>query len=120
MNRAQLALAFGALAMATACQSTPQQAVPAILTDSGPETMNTLKATLASAMGQAQVELGAGDPTRTSAITVLPPPLGPMETASMAMPTQFELMMRGDTCMVVHGETGEEHPLDLPCRPLEG
>jgi len=120
MNRAQLALALGALAMATACQSTPQQAVPAVLTDRGPETMDTLKATLASAMGKAQVELGAGDPTTTSAITVLPPPLGPMETASTAMPTQFNLMMRGDTCMVVHGETGEEHPMDLPCRPLEG
>jgi len=120
MNRAQLALALGALAMATACQSTPQQAVPAVLADSRPETMDTLKATLASAMGQGRVELGAGDPTTTSAITVLPPPLGPMETASTAMPTQFNLMMRGNTCMVVHAETGEEHPMDLPCRPLEG
>lgn len=113
-------LAAGSLAMASACQLTPKDAVPAVLADDSPETMTTLKSTLAEAMGRANIELGAGDPTQSSTISVLPPPLGPMETASTAMPTVFTLMMEGDTCMAVHSETGEKYPMDLPCRPAEG
>ena len=117
----RLATAFlASLAMVGGCKLLQQEAVPAVLMDDSPDTMGTLKATLAEAMGRASVELGAGNPAETSMITVLPPPLGPMETASTAMPTQFDLMKRGETCMVVHSETGEEHLLDLPCRPAEG
>lgn len=115
---ARLAAAgLASLAMAGGCQLMKQEAVPALLMDDSPDTMGTLTATLAEAVGRASVDLGPGSPAEDSTITVLPPPLGPMETASMAMPTRFTLMKRGDTCMVVHSETGEEHLLDLPCRP---
>ncbi|MEM1150288.1 MAG: hypothetical protein AAGI03_07000 [Pseudomonadota bacterium] len=107
-------------AMLGGCQLTNEDAVPAVLMDDSAETMETLKATLADATGTASVELGAGDPTQTSAVTVLPPRLSPLETASTAMPTRFNLMMRGETCMVVHSETGEEFQIELPCRPAEG
>ncbi|MEM9738663.1 MAG: hypothetical protein AAF829_02260 [Pseudomonadota bacterium] len=109
---------IASLAMAAGCQTVTDEAVPAVLADDAPETMDRLKAGLAEAVGRANIELGAGDPTQTSTITILPPAPSPLETASVAMPTPFRLMMRGDTCMAVHGETGEEFAMDLPCTPV--
>lgn len=101
-----------------ACQMA-STATPARLTDNAPETMAALKAGLAEAMGKAKIDLGAGDLTQQSRISVLPPRLGPHEGASAAMPVQFDLMMDAETCFVIREDTGER--FDLPgvtCRKL--
>lgn len=109
---------LASLLAAGACQ-TPAASTPAALTATDAETMAVLKATLADAMGRAQIDLGPEDLTAMSSISVLPPPAGPAEDRSLARPTQFDLMMKADTCYAVRRDTGEEYALTgVSCRPL--
>ena len=75
------------------------------------ETMTELKSALAGAMETASVELGPDDLTQTSAISVLPPGLSPLENNSTAMPVMFDLMKQGDHCYIVKRDTGAEYIL---------
>jgi hypothetical protein len=80
--------------------------------------MARLKAALATAMGQAQVELGPGDPTHSSTLSVLPRPPGPPEDRSLALPTIFRLEMDGAACFVVREDSGARTALEgVTCRP---
>jgi hypothetical protein len=93
--------------------------VPAVLEDGSDETLSALRSHLAEAMGVANVELGAGDPTLVSTISVLPPRLGEHETRSPATPTQFNLIMIGKTCYAE--QEGSDTPVELTgiaCRAL--
>lgn len=90
------------------CQSTAP-AVPAVMISDDEAAMSALKQALAEAMGKARVELGAGDPTRQSRITVLPPRLGPLEGNSPSLPVAFDLMLSGETCFLVRVDTGARH-----------
>lgn len=101
-----------------ACQhhDTP---TPAVLVDGSDQSLSELSDQLASAMGVARVTLGAGDPTTTPSISVLPPALTDLEGRSTAMPTQFTLMLAGGECYAVRDETGDMIRLDgLTCRAL--
>jgi len=70
---------------------------------------------LAKAVGRAHVELGPSD---GRAVTVLPPPIGPYETNSPAMPIRFDIEKRGDACVAVRHDTGKAYPLPgVDCRP---
>jgi hypothetical protein len=112
------ALMIGVLA-AAACQSTEAPRRHAVLAAADSATMEKLKAVLAAAMSTAQVELGPGDLTQTSTVSVLPPRLGPYEGRSPALPTQFDIMMRGAKCLLVRRDTGAEYELvGVACRPL--
>ena len=92
---------------------------PAVLETADAETMATLTAALASAMGQAQTDLGPSDLTAESVIAVLPPPLGPGEDRSLATPTYFDLVIIDGDCVAVRRETGDQYVLDgVSCRPL--
>jgi hypothetical protein len=97
-------LASLAALLAGACQTAV--AAPAVLTHADPATMSRLRATLAQAVGRAQVELGPGDPTQSSVLSVLPPPPGPLEGRSLAKPTIFRLEIEGETCVLVRADTG--------------
>jgi hypothetical protein len=100
-----------------ACQSA-SAARPAVLTRADPATMVQLKAQLAKAMGRAQVELGPGDPTQSSTLSVLPPQPGPLEDRSLARPTPFRLEIDGATCSLVREDTGARIALaGVDCRP---
>ena len=106
---------LGALAL-TACQHT-QTVTPAVLADAETSTMDALRASLASAMGRAEIEFGAGDPTMTPSVAVLPPKPSSFETQSPAMPTLFELYMRGETCFAIRqGDDIEIALPGVPCR----
>jgi hypothetical protein len=103
-----------AAALAGACKST---AAPAVLAQADEAAMGRLKAALAKAMGQAEVQLGPGDPTQSSVVSVLPLPPGPLEDRSLAKPTVFRLAIEGETCFLVRGDTGERIPLEgVDCR----
>lgn len=101
-----------------ACQH-GASAVPAVLEDGSDATISMLKSHLADAMGVATVSLGAGDPTVGSTLSVLPPPLGEHETHSPATPTQFNLILIGNTCYAQRIESGARNELTgIRCRAL--
>lgn len=77
--------------------NTPQ---PAVLIQADSQTLSTLRTVLAEALGRGQVVLGPEDLSRTSRISVLPPPLGQYETRSPAAPTGFMLVTKGGLCYV--------------------
>lgn len=106
----------GAL-LAAACQ-TSLASQPAVLEKADAQTMAKVKSALAEAMGTATVEIGAGDPTETPSISVLPRPPGPYEDRSPAMPALFDLMLKENVCYAVRRETGEEYELKgVACKP---
>lgn len=103
-----------------ACQSSGAQ-TPAVLAAADAQTMAAVKSVLAEAMDRAGVELGPGNPTQTSTISVLPPPLSPHEDRSTASPTQFDIVLKGSNCFVIRRDTGEEFELKgVSCRPADG
>jgi hypothetical protein len=105
---------FLAAVLAGACKTT---AAPAVLTQADDATMGRLKAALAKAMGQAEVQLGPGDPTQSSVVSVLPLPPGPLEDRSLAKPTTFHLVIEDGACLLVRAETGERIKLEgVTCR----
>ena len=107
---------LGAAALA-ACQHA-QPTKPAVLQAADTDSLDALRAALGQAMDQAEIELGAGDPTETPSVAVLPPKPSRFETQSPAMPTLFDLYIRGETCFAVR--RGEAVEIALPgvsCRP---
>ncbi len=107
---------IGTLCMA-GCQSMAAE-TPAVLTAADEASMTRLRAVLGDAVGRANVTLGPGDVTQTSTISVLPPPLGPLETNSTAQPILFDIILRGETCVVVRRDTGAAFELaGVSCRP---
>lgn len=110
-------LLSAAMAVLGGCQTSAEM-TPAVLVSDDEASMQALKTALGEAVGRANVELGAGDPTKVSRVSVLPPPLGPLETRSVAKPAWFQIMMAGGDCMVMDVESGETHALKGgPCQP---
>jgi hypothetical protein len=106
---------FVAAVFAGCCQSVP--AAPAVLTQADEAAMGRIKATLAKEMGRSDIQLGPGDPTQTSTLSVLPLPPGPLEDRSLAKPTIFRLEIEGKACVLVREDTGARIPLDgVDCR----
>ena len=102
----------------SACQHN-QGAVPAVLADDSTESLSALKAGLATALNRAHIELGAGDPTTVSSVSVLPPRPTDLETRSPAMPDLFNLFIQNGRCYAVRDGSEAELALpDVPCRAL--
>ncbi|HWA00702.1 MAG TPA: hypothetical protein VG841_10360 [Caulobacterales bacterium] len=81
--------------------------------------MAKLRDVLARAMGEARIDLGAGDPTQASKISVLPRPLASVEGRSLARPAYFDIGIRHGRCVLTRRDTGQIFALDeIPCRPL--
>ena len=107
----------GGLLLVGACQSMGRQ-TPAVLASGDEASIAALKAALAKAVGRAQVELGPGDPTQVSVVSVLPPRLGAVDDRSLALPTAFRLEIEGETCFVVREESGARTAIEgATCRP---
>lgn len=108
---------LSALVPLAACQSDPQLAT---LTDGSPETIEALSLVLASAAGRARVQLGPGDVTKQPTVSVLPPPPGPLEGNSPAMPALFDIVLMDGDCYL-RAQDGEEMFLltGLGCVPFE-
>lgn len=121
MNRAigMTPLLLAASLLAGACQSAPRNGY-AVLASTDADTMTTVRLTLARAMNVASVEIGPGDLSAQSTISVLPPPPSSNEDRSTVMPTQFDIMLKDGACVVVRRDTGEAFALDgVKCRPLD-
>lgn len=103
--------------MLGACQHSAT-AAPATLADESPATIEALKSALGSAINRANVDLGAGDLSGASTVTVLPPRLTEHETRSPATPIVFSLFVKGDDCYAVQDGSEAKIPLpDVPCKP---
>lgn len=107
--------------MMSACQSHGGGgAQPAALAAADAETIGQVKLALAKAMGVANVELGVGDPTIVSTLSVLPPRPTPLEDRSLVQPTHFDLVLNKGRCLAVRRDTGEAYDLEgVTCRPLQ-
>lgn len=91
------ALALGS----AACQTTAQGSVrAALLLDDREPVITAIKTTLENVIQKGRVSLGPNELTRDSLVTVLPPPLGPYEGNSPAMPRYFELVTDGKNCFL--------------------
>jgi hypothetical protein len=108
IGRISMAILLAAV-LGGACKST---AAPAVLTQGDEAAMGRLKAALAKAMGQAEVQLGPGDPTQSPVVSVLPLPPGPLEDRSLAKPILFRLTIEGEACLLVREDTGERIALE--------
>jgi hypothetical protein len=101
-----------------ACQSA-EPARYAVLERADEASIAQIKSALAAMMGTATIALGPSDPTQSSNISVLPRPLGPHDDRSTALPTQFDLMLRGTDCILVRRGTHDERALPgVACRAL--
>ena len=113
-------LTAGAL-LSGGCVTGAAYRMPAVLAGADEDAMAALKAGLADALEVGRVELGAGDPTTSPVITVLPPVLGPHEDRSPARPILFDLELRGGACVAVRHDTGEAFDLaGVACRAYGG
>ena len=98
-----------------------QSAEPVIarLPDTSPETLDLLKDQLADALGTARIEFGAGDLSQDSIITVLPPPLGSLDTRSPSAPEAFDIRMDDKSCFLIRRKNNERIDLDgITCLPV--
>jgi hypothetical protein len=91
--------------------ATPGPAVPARLANTEVATMTEVRATLARAVGRARIELGPEDMSTSTSISVLPPPLGPYDTRSLAVPRVFDIKIAGGACVLVARDDGQTYPL---------
>ncbi len=112
-------VALAAALLAAACQ-TSFASQAAVLESGDTETLAKVKAALADAMGRTDIEFGAGDPTQTPAISVLPRRPSSYEDRSPATPTLFDLTLRDGVCYATRRDTGDAVALEgVACRPLE-
>ncbi len=110
-----LAMAGGLLA---ACQ-TPAM-TPAVLAPADAGNLAKVTTAMREATGQARLELGPVDAAAPGEIFLLPPPPGPFETHSLAVPVRFDIMMQDGACFAVDPETGTAHRLaGVACAPRQ-
>lgn len=103
--------------IALAACATGASAAPARLADTREDNIRALTTALASAVGRATIELGAADLDAATTIPVLPPPLSPLETRSLAAPILFDLEIENGACRAVRRDTGGVFPLPgVRCR----
>ena len=113
-----LAGLFAALFVLGGCKTAPKP-VAGQFTELDEAALEEVNSVLAEAVGRAQFELGPEGLIGTSSITVLPPPLGPNETRSPALPEVFGILKRGDACMLFRIRDSEIYPLSMAkCEPV--
>lgn len=98
------------------CASAGGEQRPAVI---APDALPAVTSALATELGTASVELGTTDPLTEPLLVVLPPPLGPLETASPAAPRMFDISIDAAACYL--RERGADAVIRLPreaCAPL--
>jgi hypothetical protein len=74
-------------------------------------TILKVRAVLATAIGRTRFELGPEDLATSSSISVLPPPLGPLETRSLVVPKAFDIKVQNGACILVARDDGKIYPM---------
>ena len=108
------ALMVGAAACHTVENGGPR---PAVLVADTPEARDAIKTVVLSATRDGQVSFAGSDLAREPVIVVQPPPPGPFEGNSPALPVYFDLMTNGKECFARERRTGTLPPLPgVACR----
>lgn len=103
--------------MTGACQLSAGAQQPALLMQGDGAALDRLKVALAREMGRTAVDIGPSDPTRSSVISVLPLPAGPLNDRDLSLPTVFRLESDGRACALVREDTGRRIDLaGVTCR----
>ncbi|WAC47725.1 hypothetical protein OVA03_13585 [Asticcacaulis sp. SL142] len=113
MTLVKLALAALVLGL-SACQTKAGSSAAdrtATVDLSVPEIRAAISAALAKTLNRGRVELGVTASDQTSTVTVLPPPLGPHETHSTAVPIRFDIIRRKGECLAVRADDGSVNAL---------
>lgn len=105
----RLILALTGILGLTACQSVAADQPARLIPEAA--SLNDLKVALSQMMPTGRIDFGPSDPTETSSITVLPPPVGQHETRSTALPVRFDLILRDGNCFVMRHDTGDSREL---------
>jgi hypothetical protein len=93
---------------------------PARLAQTDSTTMTAVRTALSRALGRTRIELGPENLATSTSISVLPPPLGPYDTRSLATPSVFDIRMDGGTCVLVARADGKTYPLTgVRCRAMQ-
>lgn len=103
-TRLKLSWLWPILGLSSACLSVPED-TPARLASIDAGTMNTIASILKQEIGSQNVTLGPQAMEATT-ITVLPPPLGPHETRSVAVPEVYDIIRRKGVCTLIRRGTG--------------
>lgn len=107
------------LGLAPAACQTGGERVPATLENPDEATLADVKEVLSEALERTRIRLGPEDLGTSTSLSVLPPPLGPNETRSPAVPTHFDIVTNGSACFLVRQETGKSYRLDgISCQPV--
>lgn len=119
MRQTTLMGALASLLVAASCQNVTAPR-PAVLVSQDAQSMTLLKEAAAEHMGRAKVDLGPGDLTMQSTISVLPPRVAAPQGNSVAMPKILELRVREDDCYLFDEAEGRAVLVrGLACRPLD-
>ena len=108
--RVLLTISLSAALALSACQTTAGS-VRASVDLGDPTTRAALESALGRAVGRAQVTLGPSQSDMTSSVTVLPPPPGPHETRSLAMPVTFDIVSEDGRCVAIRRDTKDVYNL---------
>jgi hypothetical protein len=104
------------LGLSSACMSISGD-VPARLISVDTATMSKIAGIVKQTLGNQNIELGP-QALEATTITVLPPPLGPYETRSVAVPEVYDIIKRGSVCLLVRRTTRQEVALTgVTCVP---
>lgn len=119
VRRLRTIVAAPLVALAGGCATVPPDG-PARLESADEETLALLSAALGEALGRARVEFGPEDLATSGSLSVLPPPAGPFEDRSLAMPVVFDLRIENGACVAVRRDTGASAPLPgVRCRAAD-
>jgi len=90
---------------------------PAVLVADTPEARAAIKTVVLATTHDGQLSFAGSDLGREPVIVVQPPPPGPFEGNSPALPVYFDLMTDGKDCFARERRTGTLHPLHgITCR----
>jgi hypothetical protein len=112
IKRLCLALCTSLVGMLNVSCATNGTATTARLTTPNAATIIKVRAVLATAIGRPRFELGPEDLETSSSISVLPPPLGPLETRSLVVPKVFDIKVQNGACILVARDDGKVYSLD--------
>ena len=90
---------------------------PAVLVVDTPAARDTIKTVVMATTRDGQLSFAGSDLGREPVIVVQPPPPGPFEGNSPALPVYFDLMTNGKECFARERRTGTLHSLPgIACR----
>ena len=124
MNPTQTTFAIGAFLISSACNTfSAQQDVPAVIIDPTPQSRDELLRVVTGALNGASVKLAEDALTRSSLLTIernQPRDLqGRFPSGrELGTPEQFQLVVNGSRCVLVHRRDGERWELaETTCTP---